>query len=70
MRCPKCDNLMVAEEFIDYRQSGKFNFIGWRCLSCGLILDPVILLHRTDKGHEKRSESPKRVLVGVKKGVS
>lgn len=56
MKCPKCQNLMVAERFTDYGQSGELEFIGWRCLSCGLILDPTILQHRTQK---KASEEPK-----------
>jgi hypothetical protein len=53
MKCPKCENLMVAERFTDYQQSGEINFIGWRCLSCGLILDPMILLNRNQRisGH-------------------
>ena len=45
MKCLKCGSLMVSEEFTDYQQTGPYSFTGWRCLSCGLILDPVILDH-------------------------
>lgn len=65
MRCPKCKNLMVSERFADYAQSGDITFWGWRCLSCGLILDRTILAHKS------RSKGPKggrdaRHFVGVK----
>jgi hypothetical protein len=66
MRCPKCENLMVTERFTDHQQSGKFSFIGWRCLSCGLILDPTILLHRRQKRSEGASKPKRKVLAGAK----
>ncbi|MCI0528919.1 MAG: hypothetical protein L0Y56_15895 [Nitrospira sp.] len=66
MKCPKCENLMVTERFTDDQQTGKFSFIGWRCLSCGLILDPTILLNRSQKKSEGVSKSGKKVLAGIK----
>ena len=45
MKCLKCGSIMVSEEFKDYQQTGAYTFTGWRCLSCGLILDPVIMDH-------------------------
>jgi hypothetical protein len=66
MKCPKCENLMVTERFTDYQQSGRFNFIGWRCLSCGLILDPTILLNRRQKKSEGVSKPARKVLTGSK----
>jgi hypothetical protein len=45
---------MVPERFIDYQQTGEATFNGWRCLSCGLILDPLILSHRV----KRREEAP------------
>lgn len=64
MKCPKCESLMVAERFADYLQSGKFNFIGWRCLSCGLILDPLILLNR-NQNKSGGTAKPRRKLATV-----
>jgi predicted RNA-binding Zn-ribbon protein involved in translation (DUF1610 family) len=55
VKCPKCGSLMVPERFIDYMQTGEPTFYGLRCLSCGLILDPVILIHRAQ---QKRDEKP------------
>ena len=40
--CQRCKGRMVFEKF--YGKSGAF--FGWRCVICGDILDPVILLHR------------------------
>ena len=42
IHCQRCKGRMVFEKF--YGKSGAF--FGWRCVICGDILDPVILLHR------------------------
>ena len=45
--CPRCHNLMVEETFVDLQaESGGLSFMGWRCISCGEILDPLILQNR------------------------
>ncbi|HXN05477.1 MAG TPA: hypothetical protein VN944_00260 [Nitrospiria bacterium] len=47
MKCPKCDGLMVFESFYDFQDdTGRNRFPGWRCLSCGKILDPLIEANR------------------------
>ena len=47
MRCTKCDGLMVAEHLIDIKENGIPTWMkGWRCVSCGNIVDPVIQKHR------------------------
>ena len=46
--CPRCHNLMVEETFVDLQaESGGGSFMGWRCIICGEILDPIILPNRT-----------------------
>ena len=40
--CQRCHGWMAFEKFYN---STSF-FFGWRCVICGDILDPVILLHR------------------------
>ena len=40
--CQRCNGRMAFEKF--YGQNNVF--FGWRCVMCGDILDPVILLHR------------------------
>ena len=46
--CPRCHNLMVEETFVDLQaESGGGSFMGWRCIICGEILDPLILQNRT-----------------------
>lgn len=48
MGCPRCHNLMVEETFVDVETSPSVSFFtGWRCVSCGEILDPIILQNRT-----------------------
>jgi hypothetical protein len=42
MRCLRCGGKMIFEKFYDVSNT----FFGWRCVICGEILDPVILLHR------------------------
>jgi hypothetical protein len=40
---------MVHEEFNDYLETGYYSFTGWRCLSCGKILDPLIDSHQKNR---------------------
>jgi len=40
--CQRCKGRMAFEKFY----SDNDSFFGWRCVSCGDILDAVILLHR------------------------
>ena len=42
MHCQRCNGPMAFEKYFGPNDS----FFGWRCLMCGDILDPVILLHR------------------------
>jgi len=47
MECTRCDGLMVADNLIDIQESSIQMWMkGWRCLSCGNIVDPLILQHR------------------------
>jgi len=42
MKCHRCGSVMVNERFYGPGE----NFLGWRCVSCGEILDEVILENR------------------------
>lgn len=47
MDCPRCKGVMSQEIFEDLLDdTGSINFKGWRCLTCGEILDPVIANNR------------------------
>ncbi len=47
MNCPRCHSVMVEERFQDFNDdTGRMHFFGYRCLSCGEILDPVIAGNR------------------------
>ena len=42
MKCNRCSGFMVYENFY----SPVEDFFGWRCISCGEIVDQVILENR------------------------
>ena len=47
MNCPRCDGMMVPEwvpELDDDWRQEVFDML--RCISCGEIIDPLILLNR------------------------
>ncbi len=47
MDCTRCDGLMVADNLIDMQESSIPMWMkGWRCVSCGNIVDPLIQRHR------------------------
>jgi len=47
MQCPRCDGYMVSERFQDlHNNTGELHFFGSRCVICGEILDPTILINR------------------------
>lgn len=47
MECPRCKGVMAQEIFEDLLDdTGSLFFKGWRCLTCGEILDPVIANNR------------------------
>ncbi|MGB0909936.1 MAG: hypothetical protein ACPGYT_06195 [Nitrospirales bacterium] len=47
MECPRCNGVMVSDRFEDVAdEAGAMKFSGWRCITCGEILDPVISANR------------------------
>ena len=51
MKCPRCAGLMVVDRFQDLLDgTGEIHFYGIRCILCGEILDPVILMNRMIEG--------------------
>lgn len=47
MVCHRCSGLMVHEEFGDFAfGSGGYEPVGWRCVNCGAIVDPLIAVHQ------------------------
>lgn len=47
MNCPRCKSMMVPhfiyDAYVDFAGSGLG---AWRCVSCGNVVDPVILQNR------------------------
>jgi hypothetical protein len=47
MQCARCHGCMVADHLIDMLESSIPMWMkGWRCVSCGNIVDPLIQRHR------------------------
>lgn len=47
MQCARCDGFMVSDNLIDLQESSIPMWMkGWRCVSCGNIVDPLILRQR------------------------
>jgi hypothetical protein len=47
MRCPKCHGLMSYESFRStHIEAIPWAYEGWRCVYCGAIIDPLVLLNR------------------------
>lgn len=44
-RCPRCGGLMVAEPCTDFWDDAE-NLAVRRCVQCGEVIDPIILLNR------------------------
>ncbi len=45
--CNRCQGLLVADDLIDMEESSvPMRASGWRCVSCGNVVDPVIQRHR------------------------
>jgi len=47
MNCERCQGLFLADQYnvlagVDLRE-----YVMWRCVNCGNILDPQIMKHRT-----------------------
>ena len=55
MQCVRCQGLMIVDRFVDMDQSGNAQFVGWRCLVCGNITDPVMAANRRNPPVLKRA---------------
>ena len=54
MKCHRCGSVMVYEKFYGHHEQ----FLGWRCILCGDIVDQVILENRqTETSRQRRERS-------------
>ena len=49
MYCQRCHGLMVVDHFIDMEDTGGLWMRGWRCVTCGEVVDPKIMRHRREQ---------------------
>lgn len=53
MVCHRCSGLMVREEFGDFAFGSRgYEPVGWRCVNCGAIVDPLIAAHQRGAGEQ------------------
>lgn len=53
MKCPKCQGMMVQDLLYDvFESTGHLPSEAWRCISCGNVIDPVVLRNRSKQGFE------------------
>jgi hypothetical protein len=46
-QCWRCGGLMVVERCVDLLDdTGRLNFLAQRCVQCGELVDPIILMNR------------------------
>jgi hypothetical protein len=51
MECMRCSGPVVSQRFQDpLDDTGVLRFVGWRCLTCGEVWDPIILHNRIHAG--------------------
>jgi hypothetical protein len=58
MTCKRCHGLLVEDQCYDLLDD-TFNLKAWRCISCGNLIDPVILKNQQEQ--EARLATPGRV---------
>lgn len=58
MKCPRCGGLMHFEEFKNTQNDVYWTYDGWRCVFCGEVLDPLILLNREVERHRHDTGEP------------
>lgn len=44
--CQRCQGYMVREYYMDRFDGNCLWGIGWRCVNCGAVIDPVIDVHQ------------------------
>jgi hypothetical protein len=52
--CPRCRGLLVTDSYLDLEDdTGRIDFLARRCVQCGEVIDPVILLNRRRQPSER-----------------
>ncbi len=71
MTCSRCQGLMVRIELEDAESTAAPDpIVGWRCLLCGEIVDPVIQAHRGGRQASTRDRARRRFAVSLAGGGS
>lgn len=54
MNCRRCRGLMCAVDLLVTASNAQDDYLcGWRCISCGEIIDPVIVRNRSRTKNQK-----------------
>ena len=64
MPCSRCRGMMVQDLLHDfYVDYGHLSLRAWRCVSCGNVVEPLILKNRRMRQPQKGRSHQSRVLV-------
>ena len=66
MPCSRCRGMMVEDHSYDfYVDYGHLSMGAWRCVSCGNVVDPLILKNRQMRKSQKEKSYQSRVLFEI-----
>lgn len=61
MPCRRCSGMMISDRALD--EIGRAEHFIWRCIICGDIIDPVILIHRANGSQSKKKSYVRRTVL-------
>ncbi|TAK07431.1 MAG: hypothetical protein EPO39_06585 [Candidatus Manganitrophaceae bacterium] len=68
MPCGRCSGMMVRDRALD--EIGRASHFIWRCVACGDVIDPVILINRTNWPRSQKKLYLRRVVLRLSQDTS
>ena len=69
MICGRCRGLMVPDQRLDIPGAREVSVWSWRCVSCGQIIDPVVLKNRALQRVRPRVRPAAEVIFPTSRGM-
>lgn len=61
MPCRRCSGMMIKDRALD--EIGRAEHFIWRCILCGDIIDPIILINRANLSPSKKKSYIRRTIL-------
>lgn len=61
MPCRRCSGMMIKDRALD--EIGRAEHFIWRCILCGDIIDPIILINRANFSPSKKKSYVRRTIL-------